>query len=192
MTSLLDVMYYYALFNYDRDNTFDSFHNSSEDDDDRVERLSKEDVALIPEMTYQHPISEAEASVTITHPINPQEPPPLAAAEMVSTSSTRTTYSSNSAGKNKVAAAAAPTCAICISSCNEGDILKILPNCHHIFHIDCISQWLTEHSNLCPLCRLPVVVCKEEGYANKNKRMRSYLVGLGNSSLFCEPTCSIQ
>ena len=39
MTSLLDVMYYYALFNYDRDNTFDSFHNSSEDDDDRVERL---------------------------------------------------------------------------------------------------------------------------------------------------------
>jgi len=188
MTSLLDVMYYYALFNYDRDNTFDSFHNSSEDDDDRVERLSKEDVALIPEMemTFQHPISEAEASVTITHPINPQEPPPLAAAEMVSTSSTRTTYSSNSAGKNKVAAAAAPTCAICISSCNEGDILKILPNCHHIFHIDCISQWLTEHSNLCPLCRLPVVVCKEEGYGNKNKRMRSY------SSLFCEPTCSIQ
>jgi hypothetical protein len=192
MTSLLDVMYYYALFNYDRDNTFDSFHNSSEDDDDRVERMSKEDVALIPEMTYQHlMISEAEASVSITHPVNPQEPPPLAAAEIVSTSSTSTTSStsSNSTSENKVAAAA--TCAICLSSYNEGDVLKILPNCHHIFHIDCISQWLTEHSNLCPLCRLPVVVCKEEGYGNKNKRMRSYFLGLGNSSL-CEPTCSIK
>src|SRR6056300_856247 len=102
MTSLLDVMYYYALFNYDRDNSFDSFHNSSEDDDDMVERMRKEDVALIPEMTYQHPmISEAEASVAITHPVNPQEPPPLAATEIVSNSSTRTTSSSNSASENK-------------------------------------------------------------------------------------------
>lgn len=188
-------MYYYALFNYDRDNTFDSFHNSTQDDgdNDRVERMSKEDVDLIPEMTYQHLISEAEPSVATRHPVNPQEPPPLASAEIVSTSSTRTTSSSNSASENKVAvavASAAATCAICLSSYNEGDILKILPNCDHIFHIDCISQWLTEHSNLCPLCRLPVVVCKEEGYGNKNKRMRSYF--LGNSSLFCEPTCSIQ
>ena len=183
MTSLLDFMYYYALFNYDRDNTFDSFHNSSEDDDDRVERLSKEDVALIPE-------AKAGASVAITHPVNPQEPPPLAAAEIVSTSSTKAASSSNSASKNKVAAAAT-TCAICLSSYNEGDILKILPNCRHIFHIDCISQWLMEHSNLCPLCRLPVVVCKEEeGYGNKNKRMRSYF--LGSRSFFCEPTCLIQ
>ena len=191
MTSLLDAMYYYALFNYDRDNTFDSFHNSSEDDDDRVERLSKEDVALIPEMTYQHPISEAKAgaSVAITHPVNPQEPPPInSPIETVSNSSTRIASSSNSASENKVAP---PTCcAVCISSYKEGDILKILPNCHHIFHIDCISQWLTEHSNLCPLCRLPVVVCKEEGYGNKNKRMRSYF--LGTRSFLCEPTCSIQ
>lgn len=39
--------------------------------------------------------------------------------------------------------------------CFENDNLIQL-NCHHPFHIKCISQWL-ENKNSCPLCRRPVV-----------------------------------
>ncbi|XP_015885138.3 putative RING-H2 finger protein ATL12 [Ziziphus jujuba] len=46
-------------------------------------------------------------------------------------------------------------CAICISKFQETEILRLLPNCNHAFHIDCIDQWLENHST-CPLCRYKI------------------------------------
>ncbi|CAO2827730.1 unnamed protein product [Amaranthus hypochondriacus] len=43
-------------------------------------------------------------------------------------------------------------CVICISEFAAGDRLRLLPKCHHGFHIRCIDKWLNTHSS-CPTCR---------------------------------------
>ncbi|KAK7262417.1 hypothetical protein RJT34_29990 [Clitoria ternatea] len=47
-------------------------------------------------------------------------------------------------------------CAICLGEYEEGEWLKLLPNCSHRFHIRCIDTWFESHSN-CPLCRTVVL-----------------------------------
>ncbi|KAI4327955.1 hypothetical protein L6164_020358 [Bauhinia variegata] len=43
-------------------------------------------------------------------------------------------------------------CAVCLGSFEDGEDLKILPECLHSFHVSCIDMWLYSHSN-CPICR---------------------------------------
>lgn len=43
-------------------------------------------------------------------------------------------------------------CAICLGEFEIGDELRILPNCSHGFHVNCIDDWLVSHSS-CPYCR---------------------------------------
>ncbi|KAE8688451.1 E3 ubiquitin-protein ligase ATL42 [Hibiscus syriacus] len=43
-------------------------------------------------------------------------------------------------------------CAVCLSKFEDTEVLRLLPQCKHGFHIDCIDQWLEKHSS-CPLCR---------------------------------------
>ncbi|VVT44243.1 uncharacterized protein SAPINGB_P000351 [Magnusiomyces paraingens] len=44
------------------------------------------------------------------------------------------------------------TCAICIDSLEPDDDIRAL-DCHHVFHTDCITPWLTTRRALCPLCK---------------------------------------
>lgn len=46
------------------------------------------------------------------------------------------------------------TCPICIVDFEEGDDLRVLP-CEgkHVFHQQCVDQWLLELSSSCPICR---------------------------------------
>ncbi|KAJ4800637.1 E3 ubiquitin-protein ligase [Rhynchospora pubera] len=46
-------------------------------------------------------------------------------------------------------------CCVCLSRLQEGDIIKKLP-CRHIFHQDCVDQWLDVCQKTCPLCRVSV------------------------------------
>ena len=46
----------------------------------------------------------------------------------------------------------AETCAICQVPFNTTDICRIINNCNHIFHINCIDTWLFDHTT-CPFCR---------------------------------------
>lgn len=43
-------------------------------------------------------------------------------------------------------------CAVCLGEFEDGDWLKHLPNCSHVFHVSCIDTWFQTHSS-CPLCR---------------------------------------
>ncbi|KAI4322339.1 hypothetical protein L6164_022044 [Bauhinia variegata] len=43
-------------------------------------------------------------------------------------------------------------CAICLSEFQEGEILKVIPYCEHVFHPECIDMWLASHVT-CPVCR---------------------------------------
>uniref|UniRef100_A0A1J3EFV4 RING-type E3 ubiquitin transferase n=1 Tax=Noccaea caerulescens TaxID=107243 RepID=A0A1J3EFV4_NOCCA len=46
-------------------------------------------------------------------------------------------------------------CSVCLSEFQEEEKLRIIPNCCHVFHIDCIDTWLQSNAN-CPLCRTSV------------------------------------
>ncbi|XP_062109316.1 RING-H2 finger protein ATL16-like [Humulus lupulus] len=46
-------------------------------------------------------------------------------------------------------------CAVCLSEFHDEEKLRMIPNCGHVFHIDCIDVWLQNNAN-CPLCRTSV------------------------------------
>jgi hypothetical protein len=43
------------------------------------------------------------------------------------------------------------SCSICLSSINAGTKATALKPCHHLYHFDCIKQWLNSNKT-CPLC----------------------------------------
>ncbi|KAJ7981553.1 RING-H2 finger protein [Quillaja saponaria] len=43
-------------------------------------------------------------------------------------------------------------CAVCLNVLEDEERARKLPNCKHIFHVDCIDKWLSSHST-CPICR---------------------------------------
>ncbi|KAL2502858.1 RING-H2 finger protein ATL51-like [Forsythia ovata] len=43
-------------------------------------------------------------------------------------------------------------CAVCLNEFKEGDGVRVLSECTHIFHVSCIDKWLNSHHS-CPLCR---------------------------------------
>ncbi|XP_068667721.1 RING-H2 finger protein ATL52-like [Aristolochia californica] len=48
-------------------------------------------------------------------------------------------------------------CSVCLSVFVEGEDIRQMPKCKHLFHADCIDMWLYSHSN-CPICRADVLV----------------------------------
>lgn len=46
-------------------------------------------------------------------------------------------------------------CAVCLNEFHEQEKLRMIPNCGHLFHIDCIDVWLQTNAN-CPLCRTSI------------------------------------
>ncbi|KAL4807102.1 hypothetical protein BDV18DRAFT_112646 [Aspergillus unguis] len=44
-------------------------------------------------------------------------------------------------------------CLICLSEYEAAEELRQLTKCQHLYHRDCIDQWLTTGRNSCPLCR---------------------------------------
>lgn len=61
----------------------------------------------------------------------------------------RDTYQGSGTGGKQGTSA---ECVVCISVVEEGEEVRLLPNCRHIFHVQCIDMWLCSHST-CPLCR---------------------------------------
>ncbi|OAY50311.1 RING-H2 finger protein ATL8 [Manihot esculenta] len=50
-------------------------------------------------------------------------------------------------------------CAICLTEFATGDEIRVLPQCGHGFHLNCIDMWLGSHSS-CPSCRQILVVTR--------------------------------
>lgn len=48
-------------------------------------------------------------------------------------------------------------CSICLTEFDDYEKLKFLPNCAHVFHIDCIDTWLQANLN-CPICRSNITI----------------------------------
>ncbi|XP_038698072.1 RING-H2 finger protein ATL2-like [Tripterygium wilfordii] len=47
-------------------------------------------------------------------------------------------------------------CVICLGELEEGDSVRLLPDCGHVFHVTCVDGWFSAHTS-CPVCRSPVV-----------------------------------
>ncbi|ONK54743.1 uncharacterized protein A4U43_UnF12040 [Asparagus officinalis] len=43
-------------------------------------------------------------------------------------------------------------CSICLQEYEAKEEIRVLPNCTHGFHVNCVDRWLLLHSS-CPLCR---------------------------------------
>lgn len=46
----------------------------------------------------------------------------------------------------------ATCCSICLADYKATDMLRVLPDCEHLFHLKCIDPWLRLHPT-CPVCR---------------------------------------
>ncbi|KAG6489016.1 RING-H2 finger protein ATL2-like [Zingiber officinale] len=46
-------------------------------------------------------------------------------------------------------------CAICLSTVEDEEMVRVLPGCGHLFHVGCIDMWLGSHCT-CPVCRVSV------------------------------------
>ncbi|CAN8300884.1 unnamed protein product [Cochlearia groenlandica] len=61
------------------------------------------------------------------------------------------------------------TCAVCLGDLEDGDEVRELRNCSHVFHRECIDRWLDyeccadnedgeeDNHRTCPLCRTPLL-----------------------------------
>ncbi|KAG5237911.1 RING-H2 finger protein [Salix suchowensis] len=49
-------------------------------------------------------------------------------------------------------AAASTSCSICLADYADSDLLRLLPDCDHLFHSQCIDPWFKLHTS-CPICR---------------------------------------
>ncbi|XP_044463148.1 RING-H2 finger protein ATL70 [Mangifera indica] len=43
-------------------------------------------------------------------------------------------------------------CSICLADYKNSDMLRLLPDCNHLFHVKCVDPWLRLHPS-CPVCR---------------------------------------
>ncbi|KAJ1423975.1 Zinc finger, RING-type [Sesbania bispinosa] len=51
-------------------------------------------------------------------------------------------------------------CAVCLNEFQQDEKLRVIPNCSHVFHIDCVDVWLQNNAN-CPLCRRSISLTSE-------------------------------
>jgi len=49
-------------------------------------------------------------------------------------------------------------CCICLSIFLDNEMVKVLIECQHVYHSQCLDMWLRAHSS-CPLCRASLHTC---------------------------------
>jgi hypothetical protein len=82
------------------------------------------------------------------------------------------------------------TCSICIDDFEDGERLRMLPKCKHIFHTDCLIPWLVERQGCCPLCKSEVIEAVhddegdiDEGEDEERSHFRSYFRSRGHNEV---------
>ncbi|XP_076942052.1 E3 ubiquitin-protein ligase ATL41-like [Bidens hawaiensis] len=86
--------------------------------------------------------------------VHSEEPPRQGLEPEVITSIPIFMYKNNDHGQESLnrSGVISPECAVCLSSFEDGQMIRALPNCKHHFHAECIDKWLGSHSS-CPICR---------------------------------------
>lgn len=56
-------------------------------------------------------------------------------------------------GDERVTIEVGQRCLVCLCDFEAKEVARKLVKCNHLFHKECIDQWLTTGRNSCPLCR---------------------------------------
>lgn len=83
-------------------------------------------------------------------------PIPLVRRESYTTTASEFTYDDESTVEH--------SCPICLGGYKKGDMLSASKHCPHMFHKECILQWLEKHAE-CPLCRVKMITDNEMNQA---------------------------
>ena len=74
-----------------------------------------------------------------------------------------------SASTSGAAASGATECAVCLSELADGEKVRALPSCGHVFHVECVDAWLRSRTT-CPLCRAEVRPNNNKGEGTADAR----------------------
>ncbi|CAL5038852.1 unnamed protein product [Urochloa decumbens] len=55
-------------------------------------------------------------------------------------------------------------CSVCLGAVQPGEMVRRLPMCKHLYHVECIDMWLASHIT-CPVCRSDVEPAPADGQA---------------------------
>ncbi|CAL5048120.1 unnamed protein product [Urochloa decumbens] len=55
-------------------------------------------------------------------------------------------------------------CSVCLGAVQPGEMVRRLPICKHLYHVECIDMWLASHVT-CPVCRSDVEHAPADGQA---------------------------
>ncbi|KAI9021246.1 hypothetical protein DFJ74DRAFT_119570 [Hyaloraphidium curvatum] len=65
------------------------------------------------------------------------------------------------------------SCAICLQPFLPGEQVRLLHHCHHLFHDDCCSKWMTERKSQCPVCRFEYGLFRVEAGTFVHRKQRT-------------------
>jgi len=144
-------------------------------DELKAERtMSFEDIKLEPLRTTSSTNDKGGAPANLYHPYQMERagsgtstlssglgrPIPLnPVGSYISTASSNISYFSYE--DVSIASEESEMCAICLCPYEEGDIRILSKRCPHVFHKECILEWLVKSHNECPCCRIDMVTKSE-------------------------------
>ncbi|KAJ7963412.1 RING finger protein [Quillaja saponaria] len=53
-------------------------------------------------------------------------------------------------------------CAICLSSIEKSQEIRVPANCSHLYHRECMDEWVDQNQVTCPLCRLQLLPAQDD------------------------------
>lgn len=65
--------------------------------------------------------------------------------------------------KRKCQSEAKHLCIVCLENLEQADEVRVLGNCVHAFHRECIDQWIDVGRAMCPLCRAHLLPQEHKG-----------------------------
>ncbi|KAJ1417099.1 Zinc finger, RING-type [Sesbania bispinosa] len=70
-------------------------------------------------------------------------------------------------------------CAVCLCEFEDTETLRLIPKCDHVFHPECIDEWLGSHTT-CPVCRANLVPQPGESVESRDTEAQNDAVSLQN------------